>query len=187
MVPISCSLTQPYVWQHPSFRRHVKYKFLATHSAQGTTANIYTTDTVWNNMHTTHTQSRTTHYNSPHEHKRLATGNANALLHANNATSDEVRQRTTSSRSSRPAEGMTDGHGPGRRQCLTAEKWATNTTSTNADACIDRNLSSTLQTIISISFLIQFHLQSVLIHSENCLTKCVQWNVEECSVALLCN
>lgn len=56
---------------------------------------------------------------SPHEHERLATGNANALLRANNATSDEVRQRTTSSR---PAEGMTDGHGPGRRQCLTAEK-----------------------------------------------------------------
>jgi hypothetical protein len=32
-----------------------------------------------------------------------------------------------------------------------------------------------------------FYLQSVLAHSANCVKTCIQWHVEECSVALLCN
>lgn len=37
---------QSYGCQHPTFRRHVKYKCLPTHSLLGTTANIHTTDTT---------------------------------------------------------------------------------------------------------------------------------------------
>jgi hypothetical protein len=36
-------------------------------------------------------------------------------------------------------------------------------------------------------FLIPFYLQSVLVHSTNCVKTCIQWHVEECSVALICN
>jgi hypothetical protein len=35
-------------------------------------------------------------------------------------------------------------------------------------------------------FVIPFHLQSVLVHSANCVKTCIHWYVEECSVALLC-
>jgi hypothetical protein len=35
-------------------------------------------------------------------------------------------------------------------------------------------------------FMIPFYLQSVLVHSANCV-KDMAWHVEECSVALLCN
>jgi hypothetical protein len=38
-----------------------------------------------------------------------------------------------------------------------------------------------------ILFVIPFYLQSVLVHSENCVKTCIQWHVEESSVALLCN
>jgi hypothetical protein len=38
-----------------------------------------------------------------------------------------------------------------------------------------------------IFFVIPFYLQSVLVHSANCVKTCIQWHVEECSVALLCN
>jgi hypothetical protein len=34
---------------------------------------------------------------------------------------------------------------------------------------------------------ITFYLQSVLVHSANCVKIHIQWHVEECSVALLCN
>jgi hypothetical protein len=34
-------------------------------------------------------------------------------------------------------------------------------------------------------FVIPFYLQSVLVHSENCAKPCIQWHVEECSVATL--
>jgi hypothetical protein len=36
-------------------------------------------------------------------------------------------------------------------------------------------------------FVISFYLQSVLVHSANCVKRCIQWHVKECSVALLCN
>jgi hypothetical protein len=35
-------------------------------------------------------------------------------------------------------------------------------------------------------FVIPFYLQSVLVHSANCVAR-IQWHVEECSVGLLCN
>jgi hypothetical protein len=38
-----------------------------------------------------------------------------------------------------------------------------------------------------IFFVIQFYLQSVSAHSANCVKRRIQWHVEECSVALLCN
>jgi hypothetical protein len=38
-----------------------------------------------------------------------------------------------------------------------------------------------------LSFVIPFYLQSVLVHEANCVKKRIQWHVEECSVALLCN
>jgi hypothetical protein len=38
----------------------------------------------------------------------------------------------------------------------------------------------------SVSLVIPFHLQSVPVHSANCVKTCIQWHVEECSVALLC-
>jgi hypothetical protein len=37
-----------------------------------------------------------------------------------------------------------------------------------------------------IFFVIPFYLQSILVHSANCVKTCIQWHVEECSVALLC-
>jgi hypothetical protein len=36
-------------------------------------------------------------------------------------------------------------------------------------------------------FVVPFYLQSVLVHSANCVKTCIQWHVEECSLALLCN
>jgi hypothetical protein len=36
-------------------------------------------------------------------------------------------------------------------------------------------------------FVIPFHLQSVLVHSANCVKTCIQFHVEECSLALLRN
>jgi hypothetical protein len=36
-------------------------------------------------------------------------------------------------------------------------------------------------------FVIPFYLQSVLVHSANCVKTCIQWHEEECSVALHCN
>jgi hypothetical protein len=39
----------------------------------------------------------------------------------------------------------------------------------------------------TLFFVIQFYLQSILVHSANCVKTCIQWHVEECSVALLCN
>jgi hypothetical protein len=36
-------------------------------------------------------------------------------------------------------------------------------------------------------FVIPFYLQLVLVHSANCVKTCIQWHVEECSLALLCN
>jgi hypothetical protein len=38
-----------------------------------------------------------------------------------------------------------------------------------------------------IFFVIPFYLQFVLVHSANCVKRHIQWNVEKCSVALLCN
>jgi hypothetical protein len=37
----------------------------------------------------------------------------------------------------------------------------------------------------NIIFSIPFCLQSVLVHSGKCVKTCIQWHVEECSVALL--
>jgi hypothetical protein len=34
---------------------------------------------------------------------------------------------------------------------------------------------------------IPFYLQSVLVHTANCVKTCIQWHAEECSVAFLCN
>jgi hypothetical protein len=39
----------------------------------------------------------------------------------------------------------------------------------------------------ALFFVIPFYLQYVLVHSANCVKTCIQWHVEECSVALLCN
>jgi hypothetical protein len=36
-------------------------------------------------------------------------------------------------------------------------------------------------------FVILFYSQSVVVHSANCVKTCIQWHVEECSLALLCN
>jgi hypothetical protein len=36
-------------------------------------------------------------------------------------------------------------------------------------------------------FIIPFYLQSVLAHSANCVKSQIQWHVEECLLALLCN
>jgi hypothetical protein len=38
----------------------------------------------------------------------------------------------------------------------------------------------------AIFFVIPFYLQSVLVHSANYVKTCIQWHVEECSLALLC-
>jgi hypothetical protein len=35
-------------------------------------------------------------------------------------------------------------------------------------------------------FVIPFYLQSVPVHSANCVETCIQWHVEECSVVLHC-
>jgi hypothetical protein len=36
-------------------------------------------------------------------------------------------------------------------------------------------------------FVIPFYLQSVPVYSANCIKTRIQWHVEECSVAILCN
>jgi hypothetical protein len=42
-------------------------------------------------------------------------------------------------------------------------------------------------TFCNFFFEILFYLQSVLVHSANCVKTRIQGHVEECSVALLCN
>jgi hypothetical protein len=44
-----------------------------------------------------------------------------------------------------------------------------------------------LYQLIFFFFVIPFYLQSLLVHSANCVKTCIHWHVEECSVALLCN
>jgi hypothetical protein len=44
-----------------------------------------------------------------------------------------------------------------------------------------------VQVLMGFFFVIPFYLQSVLVHSANCVKTCIQWHVEECSLALLCN
>jgi hypothetical protein len=38
-----------------------------------------------------------------------------------------------------------------------------------------------------VFLVIPFYLQSVLVYSANYVKTCIQWHVEECSLALLCN
>jgi hypothetical protein len=46
-------------------------------------------------------------------------------------------------------------------------------------------MPGSLPPLYMIFFVIPFYLQSVLVHSANCVKTCIQWHVEECSVALL--
>jgi hypothetical protein len=36
--------------------------------------------------------------------------------------------------------------------------------------------------ILTFFFLIPFYLQSVLVHSANCVKTCIEWHVEECNM-----
>jgi len=107
------------------------------------------TDKTRNNMNRTHTQfTCQTHCNSHYEYAhRLPATQIHHYTHTN-ATTHPVTQRTTSRR---PAEASIRlmGRVLGRHQRITAGKYATYT-SADADVCIDRKLSSTLQTITQL-------------------------------------
>jgi len=106
------------------------------------------TDTTRNNMNRTHTQfTCQTHCNSHYvyAHRLPATQQMHHYTQTN-ATTHPVTQRTTSRRPTEASIRLM-GWVLGRHQRNTAGKSATYTTA-DADVCIDRNLSSTLQTIM---------------------------------------
>jgi hypothetical protein len=104
------------------------------------------TDKTRNNMNRTHTQfTCQTHYNSHYEYAhRLPVTLIHHYMHTD-ATTHPVTQRTTSRW---PAEARIRllGRVLGWHQRNTVGKHSTYNTSADADVCIDRNLSSTLQT-----------------------------------------
>jgi hypothetical protein len=54
-------------------------------------------------------------------------------------------------------------------------------------SCTTGGLSGSAQLQLVFVFVIPFYLQSVPVQSANCVKTRIQWHVEECSVALLCN
>jgi hypothetical protein len=52
---------------------------------------------------------------------------------------------------------------------------------------LNRSDSVVSETEFARFFVISFSLQSVLVHSANCVKTCIQWHVEEFSLAALCN
>ena len=109
------------------------------------------TDTTRNNMNRTHTQfTCQTHCNSHYEYAhRLPATQMHHYTHTN-ATTHPVTKRTTSKRSAEVSVCLMRKV-LGRHQRNTAGIYATYTTA-DADVCIDRNLSSTLQTVTQLVY-----------------------------------
>jgi hypothetical protein len=51
--------------------------------------------------------------------------------------------------------------------------------------CKHFTMLNSIRSVTLFFFIIPFYLQSVLVHSANCVKRHIQWHVEECSVVLL--
>lgn len=129
-----------------AFCWHVKYKCQPTHLVSETTSKRTALPTQLEVSWTVHTQfTCQTHCNSHYEYAhRLPATQMHHYTHTN-ATTHPVTQRTTSRRLAEASIHLM-GRVLERHQRITAGKYATYTCA-DADVCIDRNLSSTLETI----------------------------------------